>query len=907
MISLAFIVLITGIVGGLLIVFSILFLYKYCVNRKNLREAAQMKLLYETLHPAMILDSNRIYRHGMDFIPPLEPRRSNPLDRYQLPQNQWQIPSSKPSSLDYHENHEQNGNTQHNPTLYENVSNDEKPAENYLQVDPRCYVRQNSTSSVILQKRSETPRLEKGHSINIDTRPSGTSSSLSPYRQSSFDVTLAYHTPTQQPSTPSSIISTPQEMFFTPRGSSLSVHGNSPTSTPQGSQHLLPPVAIISKKPTPIEKKDLTVQLNSSSKTSNNQNFTQTLTSTRSSVVQREHEHCRSLEHPTTASSSSVDKQSRSFDAANLLRPVNQRSEAVVNRRTKSYECAEEHHSSSPIAPPPIIIKIPDMSQLVQAAQLEHKKRKDFWRFHRSHDIEDRRDQVEQTSPDDLFTSTSIDSSGGIHSPKKMKNENPNDENPNYEHRRKSSSNLLLPPPEVRRQALRRTFEKRRNCINQSNAKREEQLNNKPTSDFSKLLTNLTCRSENSSFDRSLETDFDMQSDTSSRGQNDHFTSIESSGNEYNISETNSQHLKIQPTTQQDDSAYKSFESQNQTLSLDWMSTDGGESVIFIPQSSLKQRSVDIKDLEEDLNETQRNLSQNQYLSPNKSIPLSASIHRTASKKRREFSKDKRHASSNVILPSMKTPDEHEQNSNQTLQVRSADLRRSKSNEAEILEYSINSLDTNVSSNSIPTRTNITPNPRHLFQKSPSVSVSSPTESFRSKRGSISFDYPTVPINSPSPSSSVAPIVTTTSGTKPRLKFSLVRDPTTSSLGSTSSNNSMLLFNDNAIDEKTDRIINEFLKQDNHQRAPIRQQTFDETNHQRTKQQTRTTFIKQRPHSFIQSDFHSEYPSTHLTDQEKYKCEDQPISSRTSNFLRRENGLAFGSPSIIVTGYDSGS
>jgi hypothetical protein len=48
------------------------------------REAEQMKLLYETLNQASLIDSNRLYNFGQRGIPTLEPRRSNPLDRYQL-------------------------------------------------------------------------------------------------------------------------------------------------------------------------------------------------------------------------------------------------------------------------------------------------------------------------------------------------------------------------------------------------------------------------------------------------------------------------------------------------------------------------------------------------------------------------------------------------------------------------------------------------------------------------------------------------------------------------------------------------------------------------------------------------------------------------------------------------------
>lgn len=96
-----------------------------------------------------------------------------------------------------------------------------------------------------------------------------------------------------------------------------------------------------------------------------------------SSIVQRDHEFSRSLEQSSSPvqqlSSTSYavnDKHSRSFDAVHLLRPGTSRVD-VVNRRTKSYEYADDHHTeTSSVAPPPIVIKIPDMTELVQAAQL---------------------------------------------------------------------------------------------------------------------------------------------------------------------------------------------------------------------------------------------------------------------------------------------------------------------------------------------------------------------------------------------------------------------------------------------------------------------------------------------------------------------------------------------------------
>jgi hypothetical protein len=86
----------------------------------------------------------------------------------------------------------------------------------------------------------------------------------------------------------------------------------------------------------------------------------------------------------------------------------------------------------------------------------------------------------------------------------------------------------------------------------------------------------------------------------------------------------------------------------------------------------------------------QRSLSTNTPLDDRYTTNLlsSPSFNRTASKKRREFSKDKRHAASNVVLPHIITTDEHEVNTkptSSTLQVRHPALLRSKSNEGEII------------------------------------------------------------------------------------------------------------------------------------------------------------------------------------------------------------------------------
>lgn len=155
--------------------------------------------------------------------------------------------------------------------IYRNPGTDDE--QSYLQVDPRCYVRQNSNVSLAAHRKSDTPRLEKGHSLNVDTRPSPSSTSLSPYRQSSFDVTLAYRSQPQQTSSPSPSTSTQQEIYYTPRGSSLSVVTNPVSTPPTGSQHLSPPTPSASRKNSAaiiIEKKDLTATLDPFSKKKKN-------------------------------------------------------------------------------------------------------------------------------------------------------------------------------------------------------------------------------------------------------------------------------------------------------------------------------------------------------------------------------------------------------------------------------------------------------------------------------------------------------------------------------------------------------------------------------------------------------------------------------------------------------------
>ena len=147
---------------------------------------------------------------------------------------------------------------------------DESAEQDYLQVDPRCYVRQNSNVSLDVHRKSDTPRLEKGHSLNVDTRPSPSTNCVSPHRQSSFDVAVAHHFQQQQQqpgSTLSPGSSTQHDLYYTPHGSSLSVMVNQSFTTPLGSQHLSAPVPSTQRKYSTgmiLERKNLSATLDSS-------------------------------------------------------------------------------------------------------------------------------------------------------------------------------------------------------------------------------------------------------------------------------------------------------------------------------------------------------------------------------------------------------------------------------------------------------------------------------------------------------------------------------------------------------------------------------------------------------------------------------------------------------------------
>jgi hypothetical protein len=109
----------------------------------------------------------------------------------------------------------------------------------------------------------------------------------------------------------------------------------------------------------------------------------------------------------------------------------------------------------------------------------------------------------------------------------------------------------------------------------------------------------------------------------------------------------------------------------------------------------------------------------------------------------------------------------------------------------------------------------------------------------------------------------------------------------------------------------------------------IRPKTFDETtstnnlqkqsSQQQQQQQARSTGNKQRYHSTSQTNIrkHSQhqYPSIHLPGSIEQKEEDSSdpaspllISNQQSGVAnRRENSMTIGSPSIIITGDDSGN
>ncbi len=132
---------------------------------------------------------------------------------------------------------------------------------------------------------------------------------------------------------------------------------------------------------------------------------------------------------------------------------------------------------------------------------------------------------------------------------------------------------------------------------------------------------------------------------------------------------------------------------------------------------------------------------------------------------------------------------------------------------------------------------------------------------------------------------------------------------------------SMPITRDYSIDERTNRIVNEFLMHDptlddrknnnednshrgtaskRHHHHRIRPKTFDETT------TTKNTLRKHSQH---------QYPSVHLPDsieQEEGDSSDATtplviINPQPTAATRREISMATGSPSIIITGDDSGS
>ncbi|CAF1206124.1 unnamed protein product [Didymodactylos carnosus] len=687
-----------------------------------------------------------------------------------------------------------------------------------------------------------------------------------------------------------------------------------------------------------------------------------------------------------------------------------------------------------------------------------------------------------------------------------------------YKPRRKSSSNLLLPPPEVRRQALRRTFEKRRSYISQSNALLrnneqqkqsvtaenfttmtdliERQLQSKNStnvSNFNNTNNNYNSKSENSSFERSLETDFDLQSDTSSR-PGDQFTSIESSGNEY--TDTNTSGIQRAPTysiqrkeplppslleqhQHHDDSGYKSLESQtsqNRTTSLDWLSVDGAESVIYLDNNHDEQhRSIDSQNIEEVTNESlpqeksyhirrspvpnsmlkygQSSYECQQKLTPpviqcrslstnipiatdlyrissssmttpatvfnnvqieNSSNVVSSPFNRTASKKRREFGKDKKDALIDEQRQQLQINEQHQRTSSwncqqsddnlnsspivqkSSLQVKYEYLRRTKSDDSRNIytekehtgdennnhlqklnnsnnlvtlsaEHILNTSDSHhrlpfiVSDESSIDKNNHEIIPHHYKNTTSnstnqtSNEINLPTTQsqslspFRSKRGSFSFDAssqqqfkqqhlhstsvdisstptsqidkkPAEHFNTQIPNTNIKKHSPISVGylTKPRFKFSIVRD-------SNMPVYSMPLFRDYSIDEKTNRIVNEFLKYDplldsrkHHPSQTYRTKTVDESNNNYLRgQQDNNRRNFKRHHSSIVGPTSStmminndpryinltkKTTSLNLSD----SIEEEPQQPHYQRYTTKTNVTA--PPiNIIITGDDSGS
>lgn len=231
---------------------------------------------------------------------------------------------------------------------------------------------------------------------------------------------------------------------------------------------------------------------------------------------------------------------------------------------------------------------------------------------------------------------------------------------------------------------------------------------------------------------------------------------------------------------------------------------------------------------------------------------------------------------------------------------------------------------------------------RPILQRSPSsttpsVTVSPQVAAFRSQRSSVSFDHQTPLMNHSSSTmktkiSSTAHSVLPTFINKPRLKFSIVRDSSTTNSGHNPPVYSMPITRDYSIDERTNRIVNEFLMHDpsldsnsgenshrgttkrhHHHHHRIRQRTFDETT---TQKQSKSTGNKQRSHTNAQANMRRysqhQYASVQLPESIEKDEDDSsgpttPFLPSTSAAVRRQITMAAGSPSIIITGDDSGT
>ena len=244
-------------------------------------------------------------------------------------------------------------------------------------------------------------------------------------------------------------------------------------------------------------------------------------------------------------------------------------------------------------------------------------------------------------------------------------------------------------------------------------------------------------------------------------------------------------------------------------------------------------------------------------------------------------------------------------------------------------------------------------NSHHALQCSPSSAILSATSyshaaACRSQCCSVSFDNQTSFISSPKRKKSSVNSFIPMCITKPRLKLITVRNTATENFVQSAPVYSMPITRDYSIDEKTNRIVNEFLtydpsyddcnkmyEDDFHRRVAkrhhrIKQRAFDDTiittvnnTQKQSQQQIRSPVSKQqqqqqRHYNTSQTNIrkfsHYYYPTISIsnrTEHEEDSSESTSPSSKTNQqpvaTIRQKNSITVDSPSIIITGDDSGS